>query len=204
MTGFYVAAGFTFQQILFVSADLQHAALLLSWLVYNQPCSALQRSCNLLTVAAGEARPPAVRNTAQPYIAGRLPFFVTAVRKSASEVPLRFIDVLRYTPDIVRSQPRTASLLSGNSVLLLSSNQAGRLRRGFIKTGRTPRRPRARRALCGAPRSACPAHGSRFCVNLQIYPVCPSTAFSGARLIQERERGDTHAVTGCSVGFEIH
>ena len=118
MTGFYVAAGFTFQQILFVSADLQHAALLLSWLVYNQPCSALQRSCNLLTVAAGEARPPAVRTTAQPYIARRLPFFVTAVRKSASEVPLRFIDVLRYTPDIVRSQPRTASLLSGSSVLL--------------------------------------------------------------------------------------
>ena len=130
MTGFYVAAGFTFQQILFVSADLQHAALLLSWLVYNQPCSALQRSCNLLTVAAGEARPPAVGTTAQPYTAGRLPFFVTAVRKSASEVPLRFIDALRSAPDIVRSQPRTASLLSGNSVLLLSSNQAGRLRRG--------------------------------------------------------------------------
>ena len=191
MTGFYVAAGFTFQQILFVSADLQHAALLLSWLVYNQPCSALQRSCNLLTVAAGEARPPAVRTTAQPYTAGRLPFFVTAVRKSASEVPLRFIDDLRYTPDIVRSQPRTASLLSGNSVLLLSSNQAGRLRRGgllcsgaicnppergaglrrianpanavFRLSALTsqPRRPRARRAIRGAPRSACPAHGSR-------------------------------------------
>ena len=178
MTGFYVAAGFTFQQILFVSADLQHAALLLSWLVYNQPCSALQRSCNLLTVAAGEALPPAVRNTAQPYIAGRLPFFVTAVRKSASEVPLRFIDVLRYTPDIVRSQPRTASLLSGNSVLLLSSNQAGS-RGGHAR---------------GEPSAELPAArvrrpGSRFCVNLQIYPVCPSTAFSGARLIQEREGG---------------
>ena len=64
------------------------------------------------------ARPPAVRTTAQPYTAGRLPFFVTAVRKSASEVPLRFIDAHRYAPDIVRSQPRTASLLSGNSVLL--------------------------------------------------------------------------------------
>ena len=68
--------------------------------------------------AAGGARPPAVRTTAQPYTAGRLPFFVTAVRKSASEVPLRFIDAHRYAPDIVRSQPRTASLLSGNSVLL--------------------------------------------------------------------------------------
>ena len=67
--------------------------------------------------AAGGARPPAVRTTAQPYTAGRLPFFVTAVRKSASEVPLRFIDAHRYAPDIVRSQPRTASLLSGNSVL---------------------------------------------------------------------------------------
>ena len=37
-------------------------------------------------------------------------FLVAAVRKSASEVPLRFIDALRYAPDIVRSQPRTASL----------------------------------------------------------------------------------------------
>ena len=36
---------------------------------------------------------------------------------SAEEVPLRFIDAHRYAPDIVRSQPRTASLLSGNSVL---------------------------------------------------------------------------------------
>ena len=63
------------------------------------------------------ARPPAVGTTAQPYTAGRLAFFVTAVRKSASEVPLRSIDALRYAPDIVRSQPRTASLLSGNSVL---------------------------------------------------------------------------------------
>ena len=71
--------------------------------------------CRLL--AAGGARPPAVGTTAQPYTAGRLPFFVTAVRKSASEVPLRFIDALRSAPDIVRSQPRTASLLSGNSVL---------------------------------------------------------------------------------------
>ena len=35
----------------------------------------------------------------------------------STEVPLRFIDALRYAPDIVRSQPRTASLLSGNSVL---------------------------------------------------------------------------------------
>ena len=63
------------------------------------------------------ARSPAVGTTAHPYTAGRLPFFVTAVRKSASEVPLRFIDAHRYAPDIVRSQPRTASLLSGNSVL---------------------------------------------------------------------------------------
>ena len=31
--------------------------------------------------------------------------------------PMLRIDALRYAPDIVRSQPRTASLLSGNSVL---------------------------------------------------------------------------------------
>ena len=67
--------------------------------------------------AAGGAQPPAVGTTAQPYTAGRLPFFVTAARKSAEEVPLHFIDALRSAPDIVRSQPRTASLLSGNSVL---------------------------------------------------------------------------------------
>ena len=204
MTGFYVAAGFTFQQILFVSADLQHAALLLSWLVYNQPCSALQHFCNLLTVAAGEARPPAVRTTAQPYIAGRLPFFVTAVRKSASEVPLRFIDVLRYTPDIVRSHPRTASLLSGNSVLLLSSNQAGRLRRGFIKTGRTPRRPRARRALGDAPRSACPAPRQQILRQLANLPRVSLNGIFRCPINSGERRGDTHAVTGCSVGFEIH
>ena len=82
--------------------------------------------------AAGGVRPPAVRTTAQPYTAGRLPLFATAVRKSASEVPLRFIDALRYAPGIVRSQPRTASLLSGNSVLRTNfiRKRAGRLRRG--------------------------------------------------------------------------
>ena len=116
--------------------------------------------CRLL--AAGGARPPAVGTTAQPYTAGRPPFFVTAVRKSASEVPLRFIDALRSAPDIVRSQPRTASLLSGNSVL----------RADFFRRRLTPprlpyivskilRRARARRAPDDAPRSACPAHGSR-------------------------------------------
>ena len=45
--------------------------LLLSWQICNQLCSALQSSCNLLIVAAGGARPPAVRTTAQPYTAGR-------------------------------------------------------------------------------------------------------------------------------------
>ena len=33
--------------------------------------------------------------------------------------PMLRIDALRYAPDIVRSQPRTASLLGGNSVLRL-------------------------------------------------------------------------------------
>ena len=67
--------------------------------------------------AADGVRPQAVGTTAQPYTASRPAFVVAAVRKSAEEVPLRFIDVLRFAPDIVRSQPRTASLLSGNSVL---------------------------------------------------------------------------------------
>ena len=92
-----------------------------------------------------------------------------AVRKSASEVPLRFIDVLRYAPDIVRSQPRTASLLSGNSVLRtvsgwglhwfdLQSTAAA------FCVSKILSQARARRALRGAPRSACPAavvHDSR-------------------------------------------
>ena len=81
-------------------------------------CGGLQINRFCCCHAAGGVGLSAVGTTAQPYTAGRLPFFVTAVRKSASEVPLRFIDALRSAPDIVRSQPRTASLLSGNSVLL--------------------------------------------------------------------------------------
>ena len=71
-----------------------------------------------LTQPAGGAQPPAVRTTARPYTAGRPTFLVAAVRKSASEAP-----------DIVRSQPRTASLLSGNSVLRSNFiwKRAGRL-----------------------------------------------------------------------------
>ena len=80
----------------------------------------------------GGAQPPAVGTTARPYTAGRLPFFVIAVRKSASEVPLRFIDALRYAPDIVRSQPRTASLLSGNSVLRAVFFRRRPTRRGWL------------------------------------------------------------------------
>ena len=63
------------------------------------------------------------------------------------------------------------------------------------------RRADARRARRGAPRSACQAHGSRFCVILlwiANQPVCPSMAFPGVRLIR------AHAVTDCPVGFEIH
>ena len=85
-------------------------------------CSRFGFCCCLDAAVASSAsgsrnHPPAVGTTAQPYTAGRLPFIVTAVRKSTSEVPLRFIDALRFALDIVRSQPRTASLLSGNSVL---------------------------------------------------------------------------------------
>ena len=154
------------------------------------------------------ARPPAVGTTAQPYTAGRLPFFVIAVRKSASEVPLRFIDALRFAPDIVRSQPRTASLLSGNSeprtASLLSGNS---VLRAVFGSGRPTRRcwllcfndsasggreespPRSspaarakRTAADNKPASTC--SGLQICVNLQSCPVCPSTVFSGARLIR--------------------
>ena len=151
MTGFYVAAGFTFQQILFVSADLQHAALLLSWLVYNQPCSALQRSCNLLTVAAGEARPPAVRTTAQPYTAGR------------------------PTP------PRLPYIVS-----------------------KILRRAGARRALRDAPRSACPAPRQQILRQLANLPRVSLNGIFRCPINSGERKGDTHAVTGCSVGFEIH
>ena len=46
------------------------------------------------------------------------------------------------------------------------------------------------------PASTC--SGLQICVNLQSCPVRPSTAFPGVRLIR------AHAVTGCSVGLEIH
>ena len=55
----------------------------------------------------------------------------------------------------------------------------------------------ARRALGDAPRSACPAHGSRLLISVNLLwianqrqranqPVCPSIAFSYVRLIRER------------------
>ena len=154
------------------------------------------------------AQPPAVGTTAQPYTAGRLPFIVTAVRKSTSEVPLRFIDALRFAPDIVRSQPRTASLLSGNSVL----------RTDFFRRRLTPQcLPSVFQRFCavrarGEPPAMLPAarvrrtvadsasscSGLQISVNLQSCPVRPSIAFSGVRLIR------AHAVTGCPVGLEIH
>ena len=153
----------------------------------------------------GGVRPPAVGTTAQPYTADRLPFIVTAVRKSTSEVPLRFIDALRFALDIVRSQPRTASLLSGNSVL----------RTDFFRRRLTPQRlpsvfqrfcaghargepsvelpaARVRRTVADSASSCC---GLQISVNLQSCPVRPSIAFSGVRLIR------AHAVTGCPVGF---
>ena len=156
----------------------------------------------------GGVRPPAVGTTAQPYTADRvgttaqpytadrLPFIVTAVRKSTSEVPLRFIDALRFALDIVRSQPRTASLLSGNSVL----------RTDLFRRRLTPQRlpsvfqrfcaghargepsvelpaARVRRTVADSASSCC---GLQISVNLQIDPVCPSMAFSGVRLIRVR------------------
>ena len=54
-------------------------------------------------------------------------FLLAAVRKSASEVPLRFIDALRYAPDIVRSQPRTASPMPFATLRTSSAHSRGRL-----------------------------------------------------------------------------
>ena len=111
-------------------------------------------------------------------------------------------------PDIVRSQPRTASLLSGNSVL-----RADFFRRRLIPqqlpsvfqrfcAGRTRGEPsaelpaaRVRRTVADSASSCC---GLQISVNSQSCPVRPSTAFPGVRLIR------AHAVTGCSLGFEIH
>ena len=48
--------------------------------------------------------------------------------------PMLRIDALRFAPDIVRSQPRTASLLSGNSVLrtdFLQRSEADSAAAGF-------------------------------------------------------------------------
>ena len=158
--------------------------------------------------AAGGVRPPAVGTTAQPYTAGRLPFIVTAVRKSTSEVPLRFIDALRFAPDIVRSQPRTASLLSGNSVLradffrrrLIPQQLPSVFQRFCAVLARgepSAELPaaRVRRTVADSASSCC---GLQISVNLQSCPVRPSIAFSGVRLIR------AHAVTGCPVGLEIH
>ena len=73
--------------------------------------------------------------------------------------PMLRIGALRYAPDIVRSQPRTASLLSGNSVLrsnFIWKGEADSAAAGFC-VSKILRRAGARRALRGAPRSACPA-----------------------------------------------
>ena len=151
--------------------------LFLSQQVSTLPCHQPPRRVRL----------PAVRTTALPYTAGRLPFIVTAVRKSASEVPLRFIGALRFTPDIVRSQPRTASLLSGNSVL-----RADFFRRRLT----TQRLPSVFQRFCsgrarGEPSVELPAARVRrtavdYASTCKSASVCPSMAFSGVRLIRER------------------
>ena len=122
--------------------------------------------------------------------------------------PLLSIGALRYAPDIVRSQPRTASLLSGNSVLRAGFGSGRstlpRLVSVFQRfcAGLTRGEPsaelsaaRVRRTVADSASSCC---GLQISVNLQSCPVRPSIAFSGVRLIR------AHAVTGCPVGFEIH
>ena len=111
-------------------------------------------------------------------------------------------------PDIVRSQPRTASLLSGNSVLradffrrrLIPQQLPSVFQRFCAVLARgepSAELPaaRVRRTVADSASSCC---GLQISVNLQSCPVRPSTAFPGVRLIR------AHAVTGCSLGFEIH
>ena len=94
---------------------------------------------------------------------------------------------LRFALDIVRSQPRTASLLSGNSVL----------RAGF-GSGRStlPRLVSVFQRFCaeharGEPSVELPAARVRrtvadYASTCKSASVCPSMAFSGVRLIRER------------------
>ena len=119
----------------------------------------------------------------------RQAFLVAAVRKSASEVPLRFIDVLRYAPDIVRSQPRTVSLLSGNSVLraVFGSGRPTPPRQlsvfqrfcSVLARGEPPAMlPGARvrrKAADNKPASTC--CGLQISVNLQICQCAPQRSF---------------------------
>ena len=117
---------------------------------------------------------------------------------------------------IVRSQPRTASLLSGNSVL----------RADFFRRKLIPQQlPSVFQRFCagqarGEPPAMLPAArvrhpSSRFCVillwianqrQLAKLPCAPLNGLS-RRPINSGEGGgggDTCAVTGCPVGFEIH
>ena len=116
---------------------------------------------------------------------------------------------------IVRSQPRTASLLSGNSVLradffrrrLIPQQLPSVFQRFCAVLARgepSAELPaaRVRRTVADSASSCC---GLQISVNLQSCPVRPSTAFPCVRLILVRGGGgDTCAVTGCPVGFEIH
>ena len=164
MTGFYVAAGFTFQQILFVSADLQSAMLCVTEFMQSADCRRRRSS------------PSGSRNH-------RTTLLVAAVRKSASEVPLRACSCKRNFKDaqppfhrmlrIVRSQPRTASLLSGNSVLLAD----------FFRRRLTPSRQLSvfQRFCAGLARGEPSAMlpGRAPCRYFQITPL-PSISPSGA------------------------
>ena len=100
--------------------------LLLSWQVCNQPCSTLQSSCNLLPAAAGEARPPAVRTTAQPYTAaGFLDSRSTEIRFRGSA------SLHRCCASSAHSRGRLASSAE-IPYCVLASDQAGRLCRGWF------------------------------------------------------------------------
>ena len=90
---------------------------------------------------------------------------------------------LRYRVLAICYQPRRARLPAvGTTAPPFTAGRPTPRRLPYI-VSKILLRARARRALRGAPRSACPAHGSRFCVNFQISRCVPQRPFSGARLI---------------------
>ena len=137
-------------------------------------CTSLfQLICNLLLCRRRRARPPAVRTTAQPYTAGRPTFMVAAVRKSASEVPLRWFRSASSMPfaSLRTSSAHSRGRLASSAeipycVLSSSGGERPTPPRPRLVASCAPYRAGARRSLRGAPRSACPAPWLRLMVSI--------------------------------------